>query len=419
MRGVADFSRELKFFLKQRFAVSLILVLTMLSAYSVWSGIMEVKRQQATIDRLMTADRADRLKEQKNGSDFGYVAYKSFHFTYDRPSRAAFMAMGVRDVYPWKHRIRMLALEGQIYETDAANAELAQSGSFDFAFLLSVIVPLFIILMMHDLRASEKAAGRYDLLLTTSGHGHAVWWSRAVVRACLIFLALFIPFLFGALLTGVHGSMILWVLLIASGQIIFWTLLCIWISAKPYTGPTLASGLLAVWMVTTFVIPPLGDAAIESLVPVPKGGDIVLTQREAVNDAWDLPKEATMTPFVAKHPEWADYTKINRPFEWKWYYAFQQVGDQKASALSGKRREAILRWDTLAGYLAVLSPAALVERFLTRAAATDVKAAMAYQQNIRDFHASLRAFYYPLLFKDQAYDPALLKELPHYEAASD
>jgi ABC-2 type transport system permease protein len=32
-----------------------------------------------------------------------------------------------------------------------------------------------------------------------------------------------------------------------------------------------------------------------------------MTQREAVNDAWDLPKAATMDAFVERHPQWAAY----------------------------------------------------------------------------------------------------------------
>jgi ABC-2 type transport system permease protein len=31
---------------------------------------------------------------------------------------------------------------------------------------------------------------------------------------------------------------------------------------------------------------------------------------------------------------------------------------------------------------------------------------------VRAYHADLRAFYYPLLFRDEPYDPALLAGLP-------
>ena len=64
----------------------------------------------------------------------------------------------------------------------------------------------------------------------------------------------------------------------------------------------------------------------------------MLTQREAVNGAWDKPVEAKWEKFIGTHPQRADYTaydpKRDGSFNWKWYFAFQQVGDESASELS-------------------------------------------------------------------------------------
>ncbi len=411
---MSSLMRELGFFLRQPIAVVLIIVATGMSGFAVWSGLAEVDRQNAAIERLLIADAKDREAAIEKESSFGGAAYYSFHLTYAPPSPLAFAASGQRDVFPWKHRVRMLALEGQIYESDAENAELAQSGQFDYAFVVSVLAPLFLIILLHDLRASEKAAGRHDLLLVTSGQGARLWWSRAGVRVGLLAAGLFLPFLMGALISGAGGKAILLVLLVTLAHMLFWTVASLWASARPYSGPAIASGLLALWMVTTFIIPAVGDTVIESVVPTPGGGDIILAQREAVNDAWDLPKEATMKPFIAHHPEWADHAAITRPFEWKWYYAFQQVGDQTVADMSARRRFAVAKRDSLAGWVALLSPPSLTERSLSHFANTDVRAALAYQQQVRDFHASLRAFYYPFLFDNADYDRAAFVDLPEY-----
>ncbi len=419
MSMFSSFTRELRFFLKQPAAIVLVLVAISLSVFSVWSGLSEVERQQETIERLLVADAKDRAAVLAKESDYGGAAYYSFHLTYDPPSRLAFAALGERDTSPWKHRIRMLALEAQIYESDTANAELAQSGQFDFAFVLSILMPVFLIILLHDLRASERAAGRHDLLVATSASDNNLWRSRAFVRVILLSIGVLIPFLFGAMVSGASLLSIVSVLGIAIAQILFWSFLCLWASARSYAGPTIASGLLAVWMLTTFVVPAMSDAFIEAIIPAPEGGDIILTQRESVNDAWDLPKEATMETFVKEHPEWAEYAEINRPFEWKWYYAFQQVGDQSVADMSEKRRAAILKRDKAAQWFAFLSPSSLTERSLTGVAGTDAKAAMHYQQHVRNFHGSLREYYYPLLFKGAAYEAITLANLPRFKALSD
>lgn len=418
MTETSTFVRELRFILKQPFAIWLIIAAAGLSTFSVWSGLSEVDQQNKVIEKLLVADAEDRTAAIAKESDFGGAAYYSFHLTYDPPSSLAFAALGERDVFPWKHRIRMLALEGQIYESDAANAELAQTGLFDFAFVLSVLTPLFLIVLLHDLRASEKAAGRHDLLVASSGNGSTLWPSRAMVRLSLLAIAILLPFLIGAMISGAGAQEVVFVVLITLAQIAFWSFVCVWASARPFSGPAIASGLLAFWVLSTFIVPAAGDALIRSAVPAPEGGDIILAQREAVNDAWDLPKEATMDPFVAAHPEWADYAEISRPFEWKWYYAFQQNGDQSVAEMSLARRQAVLARNKLAGWVAILSPSSLTQRALTRLAKTDVGAAQRYQQRVRDFHASLRAFYYPLMFTGASYDTGAFAKLPQYDPNS-
>jgi ABC-2 type transport system permease protein len=41
---------------------------------------------------------------------------------------------------------------------------------------------------------------------------------------------------------------------------------------------------------------------------------------------------------------------------------------------------------------------------------------IAYEDAVRAYHAELRAFHYPLLFRDPPYDPAVFAKLPRYRA---
>jgi ABC-2 type transport system permease protein len=43
-----------------------------------------------------------------------------------------------------------------------------------------------------------------------------------------------------------------------------------------------------------------------------------------------------------------------------------------------------------------------------------MNAALDYEQQVRDFHAQLRDFYYPKFFEHQAFDKALLENLPEF-----
>ena len=104
--------REARFMLRERAIRLWLLVALAASVIAVSAGSVEVAAQRATIERLLTADRADRAAQLAQQSDWGSAAYYASHLTYDPPSALAFAALGERDTMPWKHRIRMLALEG-------------------------------------------------------------------------------------------------------------------------------------------------------------------------------------------------------------------------------------------------------------------------------------------------------------------
>lgn len=393
------------------------LVVLCLSVLSVSAGLLEVRQQRATIARLVEADRIDRQAVLQQQTDWGGAAYHSFHLTYDPPSDFAFAALGRRDDTAWKHRVRLLALEGQIHERDTGHPVLALIGRFDFAFLAAFVLPLVLAVLLHDLRASERLAGRHDLLVATAGRPARLWPLRAGLRAAGLWCASAGPLLLAGLLSGTAGATLLAASLLLLAYLLFWTGVCMALAAWQQTGEVILAGLLALWLMWAVLVPAAGRMAIDRVVPLPSGADITMAQREAVNAAWDLPKASTMAAFVAQHPQWAAFAAVERPFEWKWYFAFQQVGDQTAQALSAAYIAGRLERDRLASRLAWLAPPALMERALQALARTDLRTALAYEARVRAFHAELRHFHYPLLFGERPFDAADTDAIPQFKPA--
>ena len=422
MMRFTDLKREVGFIFGHRQIQLTLLVVFLLSTVSLWSGYAEMQEQQATIERLLEKDKIEREAVVAHQSNYGMVAYYSFHLTYAPPSPLAFAAVGERDVFPWKHRIRMLALEGQIYESDTDNPELAFLGRFDFAFVTSVLLPLFIILLLYDLQAKEREARRFDLLNVTARNVHAIWTARVIVTLAPLALVTLVPFVVFGVINGATLSSILTVSAVVIANIAIWSAIVLAIGTAKrfatFSATHLASLMLGVWLVTTVVVPVTGHTVINAVVETPEGGDIVLTQREAVNSAWDRPVEATWSAFIATHPQWANYTtfdpKRDSSFNWKWYYAFQQVGDQAASELSKKYQAATLKKDRIASYVALLSPSLLTQRLLSSAAETNVKAMVGYENDVRAFHKALREFYYYHLFKEPRFSRESFTALPQF-----
>lgn len=407
--------REARFLLRDRGAVLWIALAFLLSVAATGFGIAEVREQRATIAALLAEDAKDRANALAGQSDWGGAAYAAFHLTYAPPSDFAFAALGQRDTAPWLHRVRMLALEGQIHEADTKNADFGLIGRFDFAFLAAAVAPLLLILLLHDLRGQERVAGRHDLLVATAGKPARLWLPRAGVRFAGLCLALLLPFWAGAAIEGAGLAKALAASAMMLGALLVWWLIIEAVGRLRASPPVLLTTLIGVWLALALLIPAGARAAIETRHPVPDGADILMLQREAVNSAWDLPKDATMRPFLAAHPEWSPLGKVSKPFEWKWYFAFQQVGDQKAAPMVRNYRHTRIARDRDAAMAAFLSPAVWTERSFERLAGTDTAAMIAYEDAVRAYHADLRAFHYPLLFRDPPYDPAVFAQLPRYD----
>jgi ABC-2 type transport system permease protein len=207
------------------------------------------------------------------------------------------------------------------------------------------------------------------------------------------------------------------VLAITAGYLLFWIALALLVGRFKASSVANAATLAAAWLVLVLVIPTLAHVVINRVVPVNQGAEIALAQRETVNRAWDIPREETMRRFYAGHPHWAFSAPLTPAFHYKWYLAFHQVGDESVADQARSYRQGLERRAALANGLGWVLPSVGVEALLTRMAATDLAAQLAYQDRIRDFHRRLREFYYGYLFTDRPFGKDDFTRAPRFEAA--
>jgi len=408
--------REASLLFRSNTALAAFVLLAVLASVSVAIGLREVAGQEAAIERMIGLQADDALAVRRHaGENPGSAAYYRFHATWDAPAPLAFSALGQRDVSPTMLRVRALALEGQIYESEAGNPELALAGRFDFAFVLIYLAPLVLIALLHDLWSSEREAGRLASLQVMPGAAWRVWGARALMRSMLVALTLLIPFLVGAALRKASATEIgLFVGLILA-LVAFWSIIALIVAARGARSAANAATLAALWFVLTLIAPAGANLAINAATPIPQGAALVRENREAVHDAWDLDRNATLARFYQTHPEWAHSAPVGIAFDWKWYYAFQHLGDEHVAQVSREYRAGVAQREHRAGLVSWLLPPIAIQRGLHRLAKTDVAAQLAYQDRIRAFHERLRRFYYPYLFDATPFTRADFDRAPEYD----
>lgn len=408
---------ELRLLLRARLAAFALLLLAVLTVAAIVAGMTEVARQRAQIAAIPAAQAEDIgavAAWVDKGKDPGSAAYYSFHPTWDTPSPLAFAALGTRDVSPYILRVRALGLEAQIYDGDVFNPELALPGRFDFSFVLVFLAPLFVIALFHDLQSSEREAGRLRTLDALPLGGRVLWRRRVVVRLALLIAALGIPFVAAAAISGVSTPAIAAVVALIAAYLLFWTAVALMIARLRWSSVANAASLAATWLILVLVAPTLAHVVINQAVPVGQGADIALAQREAVNRAWDIPREDTMSRFYERHPQWTFSAPLTEAFHYKWYYAFHQVGDESVADRVRAYREGLERRAATANALGWFLPSVGVQAVLTRLARTDLAAQLAYQDRVRAFHARLREFYYSYLFTDRPFGKADFALAPRF-----
>jgi len=408
---------ELRLLVRSRLSLMTLLLLLALSGWSVFSGHHEITRQQQTIAHLAPlheADAAATFARHAPDGDAGSMAYYTFYNTWDAPSDAAFLALGLRDVAPYVLRVRALGLQAQLYEGETFNPELALPGRFDFAFVLIYLAPLFVIALLHDLVSSERQTGRLQWLLSLPS-GRRIWHRRAGLRYVLLLAALVLPVLIGALVTGTHASTIAIVLLLIASYLAFWVGVSLLMAHRGWRSVTNATALMGTWAILTLVVPTLANIALTRAIPVHQGIDLMLAQREIIHGAWEIPRETTMQRFFSHYPEYQDTAPLPEGFHWKWYFAFHYLGDESVSDQVASYRAGLLARQALTERLGWLLPGVGAQAILHRIAATDLKAQLAYQDRIGDFHRQIREFYYPYLFNDRVFGREDFAQRPQFE----
>ena len=410
--------QELRLLLRARMPAIALALLAALTIAALAAGMAEVARQRAAIAAIPAAQAEDIgavAAYVDRGKDAGSAAYYGFFPTWDAPAPLAFAALGMRDVSPYILRVRALGLEAQIYDGDVFNPERALPGRFDFAFVLVFVAPLFVIALFHDLMSGEREAGRLRTLDALPRGGRALFRRRTLLRTGLVWAALALPFSIAATYAGVAWPTILLVVGVIAAYLLFWVAAAALVGRLRWSSVANAASLAALWLLLVLVVPTLAHVAINAAVPVAQGAEIALAQREAVNAAWDVPREDTMRRFYARHLEWADSTPLDTAFHYKWYLAFHQNGDESVADRVRAYRTGLQRRDAAGRAIGWVLPSVGVQGLLTHLAGTDLDAQLAYQDRIRAYHRRLRTFFYTYLFRDRPFGRADFAKVPAFQ----
>jgi ABC-2 type transport system permease protein len=406
-------------YLHFRAAKGLVLLTGLLLAvglYGIFYGTTEVARQRQHLAELPTLARHNvtELKAKFPGpADAGDVGYYRYTFAVHQPTPWASLALGQRDVNPYYLKLRLLGLQGQLYASENVNPGKLLSGNFDLAFVLVYLFPLLIIALSFNLLSGEKEQGILMLLLAQPVRPGLVVGAKLTFRLGLVLGLAGLLSAIGLAWARVplDGRVGLW-LVLTGLYCLFWFGVALLVTAWQRSSAFNAVALLSAWLLLLVLVPSLLQEYVSAACPLPQGLELTMQQREEIHAGWDRPKAATMQRFFAVYPQYRDTATIRERFVWRWYYAFQYLGDKSVAKLAAAYAHGLRERYDLAEHLDWLSPALATQTSLQALAGTDLPAHLAFQQSATHYHDALRAFYYPFLFKKVPFTHADYDRVP-------
>lgn len=395
---------ELKLLLRGWTAVLGVALIVAAGLFAIAHGRTVIARQEAAIARspaLQAEEQRAILDPQPRGAPAGdQLYYLSFH-TVREPSRWAPVAVGQRDIQPFNLKVRILALQGQLYDAELASPLLAAFGNFDLAFVLVVLTPLLVIALTFNVWSAEREGGTWDLVRAQPARPARVLALKLALRACVAWFPV-LPLQAAATIVLDLPLDARWIIVAASlaAYVCFCAAASVVVTGLRQSSDTNILALLGVWIVATVLGPALITVAAAARFPLQEAMELTVLQRQGYHSAWDEPLTNTMAAFYRRYPEWQSVPIPADRYSNGWYYAMQQRGDDAARDAAERYRRSLVQRDGWIGGISWWLPPAALQRALSRTAGTDLDAYLRYLDSVADYHESLKRHFFPVVFSE-------------------
>ncbi|TVR19151.1 MAG: DUF3526 domain-containing protein [Balneolaceae bacterium] len=329
------------------------------------------------------------------------------------PNPLAPLAAGQLDILPYYGKVTLTTME-PLRDNALENPFMQVSGSFDFAFVLVWLVPLFIIVMGYNVISSERERGTYSLLQSQPVSMRTILVQKMIFRFLLVFGIIILSLFVWAVLFGINLFNIQGLQLIAAISIYaaFWFALCVLFNLFQTSSAINAVGLTGLWVFFLLIIPSVISLIVISLHPVPSRA-LWITEQRAIQQAIQAEGDAIFDTWVVDHPE--EFVEGDTPQfydTWIRRFVWAQATEEREREAERQFEEPRERQAQLASRLRVLSPPMTLQAWLERKAGTDKDRLRSLEKEMRSFQQEWQEFFLPRFQRLEFFTADELTDLP-------
>lgn len=203
-----------------------------------------------------------------------------------QPTPLAALAVGASETSPAVKRSGMLT-KIHLPPDNLENPANRLAGRLDLAFVVSALLPLFVLALAFDVLARERELGIWPVLASQPTRIIKVVTARLALHFVLLWVPLAIAATGAVLSAGpdsaasiaAAGEVALW-LVLAAVYLVFWQALAAWINFRGRSAAGNALALCGAWVVFAVLMPGLVQLYARVVAPAPDNLAFVLAQRD-------------------------------------------------------------------------------------------------------------------------------------------
>ncbi|MEO1081099.1 MAG: DUF3526 domain-containing protein [Pseudomonadota bacterium] len=332
------------------------------------------------------------LREAEDGGEISPYAARPMSLTFfapHPPGELGALAHRSESVQPHTALISGWRSEASLFQRYEVEGPAAlRAGRLDLLFVVTVLLPLFLLMLTYDVLIRERSSGRFTLFLVQGGNAVALLSAR--ICAVLIPLVLIpcVCVLIATLASGASGlSALAWMMTVLV-YAFFWAAIGAFIASvcsKPTTG---ALAVLASWSVFVVLLPSSAQFLAQAIHPVPSRVAYLSAARDAEGESRrNIATRAEI--YMAEHPGQGNASDEAVPgFYRSAYLANIDIRERTTPMVAEFERQQTAQRELVA-YAQLLSPTIIAQGALQRLSGTGAERAAAYRRQARKHLSTL------------------------------
>lgn len=394
----------LKQFLRTRTCKLGLLLVLLLGIISIFIGKQFLNKQEkAAIQVAQKQSEHIKRNVKYHSDDIGLLLYYLKFSLINQPNPLSGLAIGQKDVNPNVLSVNILTLEGQKHNTDLVNPNQLLYGNLDLCFIILYVLPLLIIAFNYNLLSEEEETGTWRLVSVLSKSKIGFLLQKLSVRVILLFLVLLLLFVIAGFVMKIPLDASFIIFIITSFlYLLFWFALCFVVISLKQSSNLNALTMLSLWLVLVMLLPAAINNLVANQYPVPEAYTTFIQQRNAYHQKWDTNKRETIEKFYGSYPQFESYGyPPEEGFNWLWYYAMQNLGDEESHEQSNLMHTKILQRVYVSRIFAKFIPTLHTQLALNDVSGTSLVNHLSFLDYTDNFHQQTRLFFYPKIFSNE------------------